>query len=152
MEHEPRPLHQPVLSGSQWMRIVLLGLIIAGGTLFIEARHAVDGLVVATTMGATVFSLYCVLAGLVVRDETRTALNRDIFGDRHQLLLYGLALLLTFLATEMNFLQKWLGTSSLIGAQWLICLVVVLSVLVVDEVIKILMRRSRKQQGAQGAR
>ena len=149
MEHKPRPLRQPVLSISQWLRIVFLGLVIAVGTLYLEAHYEADGELVYWTMGATLFSLYNILAGLIVRDETRTALNVDIFGDRHQLLLYGLVLLLTFLATEMNFLQNWLGTTSLTAGQWMICIAVASSVLIVDEVIKFFMRRSGKQPGAQ---
>ncbi len=149
MQHKPRPLDQPVLSGAQWLRIVFLGLVIAVGTLFLEARHQADGQAVYWAMGATAFSLYNIFAGLAVRDETHTAFNRDIIADRHQLLLYGLVLLLTFLATEMGFLQSFLGTTSLTAGQWLICIAVASSVLIVDEVIKFFMRRSGKQPGAQ---
>jgi Ca2+-transporting ATPase len=149
MEHKPRPLHQPVLSSSQWLRLIFLGVIIAAGTLFLEARHEADGLLLATAMGASVFSLYSIFAGLVVRDETHTALNLEILGDRNQLKLYGLVVLLTFLATELNFLQRILGTTSLTGGQWLICVVVAFSVLLADEVIKFFMRRSREQPAAQ---
>jgi Ca2+-transporting ATPase len=149
MEHKPRPLHQPVLSGSQWLRIVFLGLIIAAGTLYLEARYQAQGELVYWTMGASVFSLYCVFAGLIVRDETRTAFNRDIIADRHQLLLYGLALVLTLLATELNFLQNWLGTTRLTGGQWFICIGMAFSLVVVDEVIKVFMRWSRsRREGA----
>jgi P-type Ca2+ transporter type 2C len=148
MEHKPRPLAQPVLSGAQWLRIVFLGLIIAVGTLVLERWYQPDGMVMATTMGATVFSLYCIFAGLVVRDETRTAFNRDIIADRHQLLLYGLVVILTFLATELNFLQGFLGTDHLTGGQWVICTAMAFSVLLVDEVIKIFMRWSRSRKAA----
>ena len=37
MERKPRPLSQPVLSRSQWVRLVFTGLLIAIGTLVIEA-------------------------------------------------------------------------------------------------------------------
>jgi len=72
MEHKPRPLRQPVLSRWQWIRIVFLGLIIAAGTLYIEnAYQAVDPVpLVATTMAATVFSLFNIFAGITVRSET----------------------------------------------------------------------------------
>jgi len=146
MERKPRPLHQPVLSSSQWLRLIFLGVLMAAGTLILEARHEGDGQAVYWAMGATVFSLYNIFAGLAVRDETRTAFNLDVFGDRYQLLLYGLALLLTFLATEMGFLQRILGTISLSGSQWLVCIGVASSMLFVDEVIKWFMRRSHKQR------
>jgi Ca2+-transporting ATPase len=62
--------------------------------------------------------------------------------------LYGLALLLTFLATELGFLQRILGTTSLTLEQWLLCLALALALLFVDEVIKFFMRRSRPQAPA----
>ena len=56
-------------------------------------------------------------------------------------MLYGLAFLVTFLATELNFLQRFLGTTSLTLQQWLICIVAALILLLIDEVIKFFMRR-----------
>ena len=48
MERKPRPLSQPVLSRSQWVRLVFTGLLIAIGTLVMEAvydasRHSCRG-------------------------------------------------------------------------------------------------------------
>ena len=60
-------------------------------------------------------------------------------------MLYGLALLLTFLPTELGFMQRILGTTSLTGNQWLICIVFAFVLLLIDEVVKVFMRRSRSQ-------
>ena len=38
MERKPRPLSQPVLSRSQWVRIAIIGILMAIGTLLLEAR------------------------------------------------------------------------------------------------------------------
>jgi Ca2+-transporting ATPase len=59
-------------------------------------------------------------------------------------MLYGLALLLTFLPTELGFMQRILGTTSLSGNQWLLCIVFAFALLLVDEVVKVFMRRSRR--------
>jgi Ca2+-transporting ATPase len=143
MERKPRPLQQPVLSRSQWVRIVFLGLIMAAGTLIVEQRHEAISPVLAATMAATVFSLSNIFAGLSARDETHTAFNSEILSDRRQLMLYGLTVLLTILATSLGFLQRILGTSELSGDQWLTCIGVGLIVLLVDEVIKIFLRMRR---------
>src|SRR5512136_474396 len=37
MERKPRPISQPVLSGSQWVRIGFIGILMAAGTLIVEA-------------------------------------------------------------------------------------------------------------------
>jgi Ca2+-transporting ATPase len=145
MERKPRPLSQPVLSRSQWVRITFIGILIAAGTLFVEAGAEPA---VAASMAFVLFSLFNVVMGLSTRSETGTAFNRDILADQNQLKLYGLALLLTFLPTELAFMQRMLGTTSLSGNQWLTCIGFAIALLLIDEVIKFFMRRRRKA-GAQ---
>ncbi|HDR73008.1 MAG TPA: hypothetical protein ENN85_03740, partial [Methanoculleus sp.] len=77
------------------------------------------------------------------RSETKSAFNRDVLHDRHQVMLYGLALLLTFLPTELHFLQRGLGLTSLDGDQWLLCIGFAIALLLVDEAIKVFLRSSR---------
>jgi Ca2+-transporting ATPase len=55
-----------------------------------------------------------------------------------------LALLFTFLPTELSFMQRILGTTSLSGNQWLTCLGFAIALLLVDEVIKFFLRRRRQ--------
>jgi Ca2+-transporting ATPase len=148
MERKPRPLSQPVISRSQWARILLIGIIIAVATLWIERYYEAIDPVLAGTMGMVAFSLFNIAIGLSARSETGTAFNRDILSDRRQLMLYGLAFLLTFLATELGFLQRFLGTVSLTFQQWLLCIVAALILLLIDEVIKFFMRRRRGQPAA----
>jgi Ca2+-transporting ATPase len=146
MERKPRPLSQPVLSRSQWVRIAFLGILMAAGTLFLEAAAEPTGAAVAATMGFVAFSLFSIVVGLSCRSETHSAFNRDVLDDRHQLMLYGLALLLTFLPTELGFMQRILGTVSLSGNQWLICIGFAFALLLVDEVIKVFMRSRRSNE------
>ena len=94
-------------------------------------------------MAFAVFSLFSVSIGLSARSETHSAFNRDILSNRHQVMLYGLALLLTFLTTVLPFMQGFLGTTPLIRDQWLLCIALAFALLVVDEVIKFFLRRSR---------
>jgi Ca2+-transporting ATPase len=148
MERKPRPLSQPVLTRSQWVRIAFLGLLMAVGTLILEATYEADGAAVAATMGFALFSLTMVMVGLSARSETHSAFNRDVLHDRHQLMLYGLSLLFTFLPTELGFMQRMLGTTSLTGNQWLTCIGFAIAWLLVDEVIKFFMRQSREKQAA----
>ena len=144
MEHKPRPLSQPVLSRSQWVRIVFLGLLMAIGTLTLEATYASAGEAVAATMAFVVFSLFNIVIALSARSETGSAFNRDIFHDRNQLMLYGLALLFIILPVELGF-PRFLGLARLTGDQWLICIGFAIALLLVDEVIKVFMRSRRSK-------
>jgi Ca2+-transporting ATPase len=144
MERKPRPLSQPVLSRSQWVRIAFIGILMAIGTLLLEAVAEPAGAEMAATMGFVVFSLYSVVIGLSARNETGSAFNRDIFSDRSQLMLYGLALLFVFVPVELGF-PRFLGLTRLSGNQWLVCIIFAFLLLLVDEVIKVFMRRRRSK-------
>ncbi len=143
MAKKPRPLKQPILSTSQWLRIAFMGILTAIIVVYLEATYEVQGTALAATMGFVAFAMLSIAMGLSARSETGTAINRDIFHDRNQVLLYGLALLMTFLATELGFLQRFLGTTSLSGEQWMICIGFAIALLLVDEVMKFFLRRSR---------
>jgi Ca2+-transporting ATPase len=94
-------------------------------------------------MGFVAFGLMSIAIGVSARNETASSFNRNIISSRNQLLLYGIALLFVFLPTEMAFLQSFLGTTSLTGEQWLLAIVAAILLLLVDEVIKFFLRRSR---------
>jgi Ca2+-transporting ATPase len=143
MERQPRPVRAPVLSRAQWIRIVVLGILMAAGTLLVRAyAEPLVGVMVATTLSLTTFTLYNIFTGLAARDETHTVFNRDILADRRQLALYGVALLLALLVTELGFLQRIFGTTALTFGQWLICAAVAATLLIVDEGIKFFLRKS----------
>jgi Ca2+-transporting ATPase len=145
MEKKPRPLKQPILSRSQWLRIIFLGILTAIVTIYLESTYQDTDVALAATMGFAAFAMLSIATGLSARSETATAFNRDIFSDFNQVVLYGVALLVTFLATELAVTQRVLGLTSLTGEQWLIVIVLAIALLLVDEVIKYFMRRSRRQ-------
>ena len=145
MERKPRPLNAPVVSRGQWVVIAVLGIIMALGTLLLlETAPPVIGAVAASTMALTAFSLFQVAAGLTARDETQTVFNRDILQDGRQVRLFGLTLLLTFLITQLGFMQRIFGTTALTLGQWLICIGVAATLVVIDEVIKLFLRHHRR--------
>jgi P-type Ca2+ transporter type 2C len=144
MERKPRAVNAPVISRASWVHLTFLGTLMAAGALLTRWYvEPVAGAVVANTMSMTAFSLATVAVALSVRDETRSALNRDIFRDRRQLGLYGLTLAFILLITGLRFMQGIFDTTSLTGGQWLICIAVALTILAVDEVIKFVLRRIR---------
>ena len=142
MSRKPRPLSQPILSRSQWLRIGFLGMLMAIFTLFVEYRYEPASASLAATMGFVVFSLLNVTLGLTSRSETASAFNRTVLQNRHQLGLYVLALLMVLLPTVLDFLQRFLSFESLSLDHWLICIGLAVALLLVDEVIKFFMRRN----------
>jgi Ca2+-transporting ATPase len=144
MAHKPRPLKQPILSIPQWVRIAFIGLLMSIATIYVEAINQAASKEVAYTMGFVVFSLSVVVLALSSRSETGSAFNREILNNRHQLMLYGISLLMIILPIQLDFLKRFLGLSDITGNQWLICIGLAVALLLVDEVYKFFLRRSRK--------
>lgn len=143
MDRKPRPLSQPVLSRAQWMRLIIIGLLVAFSTLYLEWAHEQTNIALAATMGFVVFSLFNITIGINSRSETETVFQMSTVSDRRQLMLYGVALLLTWLATEVGVIQRVLGLIPLNLDQWLLCIGFAIALTLVYEVMKFILRRSR---------
>jgi P-type Ca2+ transporter type 2C len=152
MSRAPRPEEAPVLDRLQWVRLTFQGIFVAVGTLLVKAwaDDEYDELV-GTTMLITTISLFHVVAALCVRDETGTVFSRANLPGRTQLQLYGLALLLALLVTEVGLMQRIFGTTSLTGNQWLICIGVALTLLVLEEGVKFFLRARGHGQTVESA-
>ena len=141
MDKPPRPLAEPVLSRLQWGYDILLGALAAIGTLWVlDVFEDWENPIVAASMAVAAFSLMNVALAIGARSATQTALDRDTISGRRQLMLYGLALLFTLLSTELGILQRILGTTSLTGGQWLVCIALATALLLVSELVKLVLR------------
>ena len=151
MEKTPRPLKQPILSRSQWVRIVALGILMAIIVIALEAYYETTNAALSQTIGFVAFSLMSIATGLGARSETGTIFNTDIIHDRNQLVLYAFALLLTFLPTVLPFTQEAMGLTALGTNLWVICLIATFVFVLVDEVIKFFLRRSHSNNEVKSA-
>ncbi|MEX1103387.1 MAG: HAD-IC family P-type ATPase, partial [Dehalococcoidia bacterium] len=150
MSRTPRPISAPVLSRQQWIRLSATGLVMAGASLGVQVygEERYDEAIIGATMLMVSLSLLHVVAGLSVRDERGTALSRESFPGWPQLRLYGLALLLTVLVTEIAFLQRIFLTTSLTVNQWLVCVGVAVALLAIEEMVKLALRRREQSSTA----
>ena len=102
------------------------------------------GLAVATTMGLTTISLLHIVAALEWRDPLRSVFHRETLANRRFNLLVLTALVLTFLVTTIDGLQRIFDTVDLSGPQWRVCFLAVLGYFVLAEIGKLIMRRIDK--------
>jgi P-type Ca2+ transporter type 2C len=142
MERSPRPVGAPVLSSADWVRLCVQGLVMTVGTLVAyRIGEANFDPAVASTMLLTTLSLFHLAAGLLARDQVGTIFRRDFVPGATQLRRYGFALAAMILVTEIGFLQRIFSMVDLTLAQWGICLGIALSLVVVEELIKLFVRR-----------
>jgi len=127
-----------------WVRLAEMGVIAAIGTLIVRwAYEPSIGPVASSTMSMATFGVYNIFIGFCARSTSGSIFTRDMF-DRQQVKMYGLAILLLFIATALNFLQRILGTSDLSFDQWMTCIGIAFSVVIVEEIIKFFVRRREK--------
>ena len=141
MGRPPRPVGAPVLNRPNWIRICVQGAVMTAGSLAAyQIGHDQDGAVVAATMLLTTLSLFHVVAGLLSRDQVNTVFDRDAIPAAAQLRRYGVSLLAIVAVTTIGLLERIVGTGSLSGRQWGICVVIAATLLIVEEVLKLVLR------------
>jgi P-type Ca2+ transporter type 2C len=99
----------------------------------------------------TTLALFHVAAGLLARDQHNTIFSRAAIPGPTQLRRYGIVLLLTIAVTTIGFLQRIFGTTELSFAQWSICIGIAASLVVVEELIKLVVRRRVRGRATVGA-
>jgi Ca2+-transporting ATPase len=117
----------------------------ADQVLGIQAVAELDGLSPAEAASrAERFSLFNLFFSIAAKDELKTVFSLDTFSDKTFVISTGLSVLAIILATVLGPLQKFLDTISLDVQQWLICLAVSLSIIVISEIRKAILRRSAR--------
>jgi Ca2+-transporting ATPase len=147
MERKPRPVAAPILNRLQWVRLTAQGFLMAAGALLVHAWAEDEySAAVASTMLLTTLTVFHIFNGLSARDELGTIFKRESIPGWSQLRLYGLAIILAVLGTELGILQRILDTIELTRDQWLVCIGVASSLLVIEEATKFVLRREQSRQ------
>ena len=151
MQRSPRPVGAPVLSTANWVRLCVQGSVMTVGTLVAyQVGEANFDVAIASTMLLSTLSLYHLAAGLLARDQVNTIFRRDFVPGATQLRRYGFALAAMILVTEIGFLQRVFSVVDLTLAQWGICLGIAMTLVVVEEVIKVFIRRRDRKSAPAG--
>ena len=147
MARPPRPVGAPVLSRNNWFRLLAQGAVMTVGSLVAyQIGDDQDGAVVAATMLLTTLSLFHVAGALLCRDQLNTIFDRDAVPGGHAAAALRLALLAIVLVTALDFLQRIFDTTGLSFNQWCICVGIAASIVVVEELIKLVLRRQRTRR------
>jgi P-type Ca2+ transporter type 2C len=96
----------------------------------------------------TTLSLFHLAGGLLARDQRNTILSKVAIPGSTQLRRYGIALLLIIAVTGLDFLNRIIGTTRLSFTQWWICIGLASSLVVVEELIKAVLRRRQRPADA----
>ncbi|WP_144120077.1 cation-translocating P-type ATPase [Catellatospora sichuanensis] len=146
MRRPPRPVGTPVLSAADWVRLCVQGFVMTVGSLWAyQIGHSHGGPVFGATMLLTTLSLFHLVAGLLSRDQHGTIFDRSAIPGRAQLRRYGIALLGIIAVTLLDPLERIFGTTSLSLRLWCTAIGIALTLLVVEEVVKAVIRHRERQ-------
>jgi Ca2+-transporting ATPase len=96
-------------------------------------------------MGLVTFSVFHVFYSLETANAERTLFSSELIENPILVRTTLLSALTIFLATSFGPLQRLLDTVELSPEQWTVCLVVAATVIVVEEVRKLLRRRTNAE-------
>ena len=146
MRQPPRSSGEGVITGRMWRGIILVGVIMAVGTLFILDASLPGGFVAGTgdlphaqTMAFTTLMLFQLFNTVNARSDVRSAFAH-LFANRWLWSAIGLSLALQALVLYVPGLQRAFGTVALGTGDWLRCLAVASVVLWVREANKLVTR------------
>jgi Ca2+-transporting ATPase len=143
MDQPPRPAGEGVLTPRMWRGIVLVGVVMAAGTLFaLDASlpggfvEGSGGLRYAQTIAFTTLMLFQMFNVLNARSDERSAFVH-LFTNQWLWGALGVSVALQVIVVYTPFLQRAFGTVSLSIADWVFCTALASSVLWLREISKL---------------
>jgi Ca2+-transporting ATPase len=151
MNRAPRPAGEAVVTRRMWGGILLVGAVMAAGTLLVFDGSLPGGLVegagtlrYAQTMAFTTLVLFQMFNVMNARSEERSAFA-DALTNRWLWSAIGLSVALQLAVVNVPFLQQAFSTVSLSIGDWIRCALVASSVLWIRELQKMMTARVRTQ-------
>lgn len=146
MQRRPRPMSEKILTPSRWVAVGFAATIMALGTLAVLAwgpgvEPEAGVATVAGTMAFNTFVLFQFFNILNARSDTATVFSRFTFSNRLLWVALAAVLLLQVGVTHVGFMQSLFDTTSISASQWLVCIAVASSVLWLEEIRKVVVRR-----------
>jgi len=120
------------------LRIILLGGIMTLSTLIMFIYYFDSGIVKATTIALTILTIFQWYNIFNIRSRKNTIFSKDIFNNKYLIGALLLTIVLHMFAIYNPFMQKILQTTGLSLTDWVIMIVVGFSIVLVEELRKII--------------
>ena len=145
MSQAPPPGDERILTRSRWTAVLLSSSVMALGTLAVlrwapGAGLEADVPSIAGTMGFHTFVMFQFFNILSARHDTRSVFHRDTFTNRWLWISLAGVAVLQATVSHVGAMRELFDTVAISGTQWLVCVLVAASVLLVEEARKLVIR------------
>ena len=146
MRRQPRPMDEKILTIHRWRAIVISSVLMAAGTLVVLQWAPGDEPYagVATVAGAMAFNTFVLFQFFNIlnsRSDTLTVFRRATLRNIRLWMSLVAVIGLQVAVTHFGPMQRLFDTTSISAVQWLIAIAIASSVLWVEEVHKIIIRK-----------
>jgi Ca2+-transporting ATPase len=142
MDQPPRDPAEKIINRDIVLNTLFIALIMAVGTLFVFTREWNNGdLIRAQTMGFITMAMFQVFNALNCRSRTQSVFSLGLFSNRNLMVAIFASVVLQLLATELSFFNAALGSVSLSLTDWITMVAVAATVLIGEEIRKMVARR-----------
>jgi Ca2+-transporting ATPase len=155
MRRPPRPAGERILTRGRIGRILLGSAVMAAGTLAVllwapGPEPRLGQATVAGTMAFATFVFFQVFNLLNVRHYTRSVFSRQTLHNSSAFVATAVVVVLLVLVVELDALRGFFATADLTSAQWLTCVAVGSTILVVAEIVKAVARARQRGRSVDG--
>lgn len=147
MADPPRPPGERILTWTRFVHLFFFGAIMAAGTLAMLLVGSRTSDALGRTMAFTTFVLFQFFNVFNARALRRSTFDRNFFRNRALWTSLVAVIVLQIAAVHLRFFNDLLGTTPLAVRGWLLCAGVASSVLVVEELRKLLVRGRTRRGG-----
>lgn len=147
MKRPPRHPDERITDWMMYRNVLILGILMAVGTLYIFKQEIIHGdLEHARTLAFVTLGMFQVWNAINCRSRTVSAFRMGIRSNRYFFIALIGSLILMYLSTELSIFQIGLGTVSLEPEHWVTVILVSSSALVVEEARKYLESHWRRRK------
>lgn len=146
MQRQPRPLAERILTPQRWVTIGIAAVVMAAGTLAVLTlapgpEPSAGAASVAGTMAFTTFVLFQFFNILNARSDTASVFSAATLTNNRLWMSLAAVVALQVAVVHVGWFQNLFDTTSISAAQWVVCIAVASSVVWIEELRKLTLRR-----------
>lgn len=139
LKREWKKTDQSLVDRTMLLRMVLVGITMAIGSLFLFYQYKDIDYTKALTISLTTLAVFQWFNAWNCRSSTKSLLELPFFGNWPLIAATIIIILLQIIATSTSFMQNILHTTSLSLLEWMMCIGIASTVLLVEEVRKMML-------------